>query len=66
MAVEDGIRKASNYIIMAVFAVVGFFVMLSFMSSVSFVGNAYGWVFPVVTIIAYIFFIYFGFKKAGS
>jgi Ca2+/H+ antiporter len=67
MGVEESISSAGNYIVYVIFAVVGFFLMLAFLTNIPPAlpsGNPYnGWI-PIIIIIAYIFLLYFGYRKA--
>jgi Ca2+/H+ antiporter len=67
MGIEESVSSAGNYLVYVIFAIVGFFLMLAFLSYIPPdlpSGNPYnGWVW-IIIIIAYVFFLYFGYRKA--
>lgn len=67
MTLEDSVSSAGNLIVLGILLVVGFFLMMAFVTHIPPAlptGNIYnGWV-AIVIIVAYIFWLYIGYKKA--
>ena len=67
MSLEDSVSSAGNYIIYGIISVVGFFLMLAFLTHIPPslpAGNVYnGWV-SIIIIIAYFIWLYIGYMKA--
>lgn len=67
MALEDSVSSAGNLIIFGILSVVGFFLMLAFLTQIPPAmptGNPYnGWI-SIIIIVAYMLWLYIGYRKA--